>query len=165
MVSASAVSPAVSRDFRLSANRTLTIASNSTSSSGTVIITANNNMVDAPDKTVTVSGSVATGTAAAPSNVPLTITDDEDTPKVTLVLTPASIGENGGVSTVTARLNHASSEDTTVTVSALAVSPALAEDFPSGGRFAEHRGGFDQQHWDGDHHRGETTACMRRTRA
>ena len=64
VVSAAAVSPAVSRDFRLSANRTLTIASNSTSSSGTVIITANNNnMVDAPDKTVTVSGSVATGTA------------------------------------------------------------------------------------------------------
>ena len=48
----------------------------------------------------------------------MTITDDEDTPTVELVLTPTSIGENGGVSTVTATLNRPSSEAVTVTVSA-----------------------------------------------
>ena len=134
-VSAAPVGPASGLDYSLSGNTTLTIAANSTTSSGTVTITANNNnTVDAPDKEVTVSGSVTGGTgAAAPADVPLTITDDEAAPKVTLALTPASIGENGGVSTVTARLDHASSEDTTVTVSALAVLPALAADFSLGG--------------------------------
>ena len=116
-------------DFSLSVNRTLTIAANSTSSSGTVTITANNNDVDAPDKSVTISGSVTTVTAVAPSDVTLTITDDEAAPTVTLALMPALIGEAGGVSTVSAALDHASSEATTVTVSVVAVSPAAAGDF------------------------------------
>ena len=48
---------------------------------------------------------------------------------------------------MTARLNHASSEDTTVTVSALAVSPVLAEDFRLVGGSLSIAAGFDQQHW------------------
>ena len=48
---------------------------------------------------------------------------------MTLVLTPASIGENGGRSTVTATLDRPSSAATTVTVSAEAVSPAVANDY------------------------------------
>ena len=48
---------------------------------------------------------------------------------VTLELTPKSIGENRGDSRVSARLNRASSEETTVTVSAAAVAPAVAADF------------------------------------
>ena len=48
---------------------------------------------------------------------------------MTLVLSPASVTENGGVSTVTATLSGASSQATTVTVSATAVSPAVAGDF------------------------------------
>ena len=131
-VSAAAVSPALAGDFSLSGNRTLTIAAGSTSSSGTVTITANNNTVDAPNKAVTVSGS-ASASVTAPSDVTLTITDDEAAPAVTLVLTPASIAENGGVSTVTATLSHASSAATTVTVSAAAEAPALAADFTLGG--------------------------------
>ena len=69
----------------------------------------------------------------APSGVTLTITDDEAAPAVTLLLRPSSIAENGGVSTVTATLTHASSEDTAVTVAAAAESPALAADFTLGG--------------------------------
>ena len=61
-----------------------------------------------------------------PSDVTLTIIDDDDPPTVTLDLMPTSIGENGGSTTVTARLNRTSSETTTVTVSATAVSPAVA---------------------------------------
>ena len=53
----------------------------------------------------------------------MTITDDDASPVVTLVLTPASIGENGSTSTVTATLDRTSSNATTVTVQAQAVSP------------------------------------------
>ena len=50
-------------------------------------------------------------------------------PKVSLVLMPASITENGGVSTVTATLDTAVSGETVVTVTATAVAPAAASDF------------------------------------
>ena len=79
-VSAAPVSPATSADFTLSANKVLTIAVNATTSTGTVTITAVDNAVDAPDKTVTVSGTVSGGDAAAPANVTLTITDDDVAP-------------------------------------------------------------------------------------
>ena len=115
MVSAVAVSPAVSGDFALSANETLTIAAGQTTSTGTVTITAVNNDIDAPDKKITVSGN-ASGGVTSPTSQTLTITDDEDTPTVTLELDPSSISENGGVSTVTARLSGPSSEAVTVTV-------------------------------------------------
>ncbi len=46
-----------------------------------------------------------------------------------LVLTPASIRENGGSGTITARLSRTSSETTTVVVAATPVSPAVAGDF------------------------------------
>ena len=129
-VSAMAVNPAVPGDVRLSVNKTLTITAGQTSSSGTVTLTANNNTADTPNKTVRVSGT-ATNSAGVtgPSDVTLTIIDDDDPPTVTLDLMPTSIGENGGSTTVTARLNRTSSETTTVTVSATAVSPAVAGDF------------------------------------
>ena len=50
-------------------------------------------------------------------------------PTVTLQLMPTSISENGGSATVTARLSPVSTETTTVTVSATAVTPAVAGDF------------------------------------
>ena len=46
----------------------------------------------------------------------MTISDDEVAPTVSLRLTPAVIDENGGVSTVTASLSHASGVVTTLTV-------------------------------------------------
>ena len=54
---------------------------------------------------------------------------ENDPVPVTLKLTPASIGENGGVSTVTASQDRVSIAATTVTVSAMAVIPALSNDF------------------------------------
>ena len=127
-VSATAVSPAVPGDFTQSGT-TLTISAGTTSSTGTVTITAVNNNTDAPNKTITVSASVSGGhSVAAPTSQTLTITDDEGAPTVSLVLSPASINENG-VSRITATLNRPSSEAVTVTVSAVAVSPAVAGDF------------------------------------
>ena len=87
-------------------------------------------MLDGPNKEVSVSGSVTGGTGVgAPAPQVLTITDDEGAPAVTLVLTPSSISENGGLSTVTATLSGGSRESMTVTVSATPVSPATAGDF------------------------------------
>ena len=132
-VSATAVSPAVSGDFTLSGT-TLTIAAGSTTSTGTVTLTAVNNTVDAPDKTVTVSGTATGGHGvSAPASQTLTIRDDEGTPTVSLVLTPSSVAEDGGVSRVTAILSGTSSESVTVTVSATPVSPALSGDFTQSG--------------------------------
>ena len=116
-VSAAAGAGAAAGDFALSTNKMLTIAAGVTTSTGTVTVTASNNNVDAPDKSVTVSGTVPSG-IAAPSSVTLTITDDDGPPTVTLVLSSSSVSENGGVSTVTATLNRASSAATTITVSA-----------------------------------------------
>ena len=132
-VSTSAVSPATSADFTQNGT-SLTIAAGSTTSTGPVTITAQNNGVDAPNKTVTVSGSVTGGNdVPAPADRTLTITDDEGAPTVRLVLTPDEISENGGVSTVTAELTGASSQDVTVTVSSAGVLPATSSDFDQSG--------------------------------
>ena len=55
-VSVAPDSPAVAGDYTLSSNRVLMIAAGATTSTGTVTVTSVNNAVDAPDKTVTVSG-------------------------------------------------------------------------------------------------------------
>ena len=131
-VAAEPTAPAEAGDYTLSAP-TLTIPAEELE--GTVTITAANNDLDAPDKTVTVSGTVASyglGTIAPAKPQALTITDDE-APVVTLALEPASISEAGGESTVTATLSHASSADIAVTVAA-AVDPATAGDFTLSGR-------------------------------
>ena len=139
-VAASPVSPAVAGDFMLSAANTLTFAANATASAGTVTVTAVGNTTDAPDKTVTVSGSL--GLAQDPSPVTLTITDDDAAPGVTLSLSDASIGESGGTSTVSAALSHPSSAATTVTVTAVAgafTAPSGAAGYiviPAGGTTA-----------------------------
>ena len=91
-VSATAVSPAVADDFTLSTNKTLTITAGQTTSTGTVTITANNNDADTPDNTVRVSGTVTNSAGVtAPSDVTLTIIDEDDPPTVTLELMPTSI--------------------------------------------------------------------------
>ena len=61
--------------------------------------------------------------------VAVTVTDDEETPTVTLKLSPARITEDGEQSTVTATLSWASGAATEVTIGAQAVEPAVAADF------------------------------------
>ena len=68
-----------------------------------------------------------------PSEATVTVEDNDDTPAATLILTPTSIGENGGKGTVTASLDRASSADTTLTVSVSPVSPAVAGDYTLSG--------------------------------
>ena len=128
-VTVAPVSPAVMADYTISTPATLTVAAGQTTSTGTVTITGVNNADATGNKTVTVSStvgnSVGTGTVTAAT---LTLVDD-DVPQVTLVLTPASITENAQVSTITATLDRIATTAATVTVSAMAVSPAVAGDF------------------------------------
>ena len=105
-VSAAAVPPAVSSDFTLSANKTLTIARGSTRSTGTVTITAVNNNAEAAAKTVTVSGTASGGGVSNPADRTLTITDDDGTPTVSLSAAPNPVTEGSPV-TVTAILSRA----------------------------------------------------------
>ena len=129
VVSASPVSPTVSSDFTITSNETLTIPAGSTRSTGTVIITGVDNSVDEPDKTVTVAATVRGHGVSAPSSRTLTILDGEGTPTVTLDLSPSSISENGGATSVTASLSGPSSQDVILTVSAIPVSPTVSGDF------------------------------------
>ena len=127
---ATTVTIAASGDFTLSASGVLTIPAEQEASSGSVTLTAVDDNTDAPDKSRTVLATAVNGQGIVqPSGEDLTIVDDEPPPTVTLHLGTASIGENNRSPTVTARLSHPSSAPTTVTVSAAAVSPALAADF------------------------------------
>ncbi len=129
VVSATPVSPAVEGDFTMTSNNTLTIAAGSTHSTDVVTITGVDNSVDGPDKTVTVSATVTGRGVTAPASQTLTITDDEDAPALTLILSASSIGENGGAANVAASLSGPSSQDVTVVVSASPEPPALSDDF------------------------------------
>ncbi len=121
---------AVAGDFTLTGT-TLTIAARATTSTGLVTVTGVDNNVDigTATKTVTITGTSAGGTGVAdPPDATLTLTDDDDA-TATLVLDPASILENGEVSTVTARLSNPTTAAATLTVTAAPVSPAVAADF------------------------------------
>ena len=121
-VAADPVAPAVDADVTLSANKTLTIAAGATASTGAVTITAVDNSVDAPDKTVTVSAKASGGGVADPDDKTLTITDDDDAPAgaITLALSPKSAAESAAATTVrvTATMpgTTARAADTAITV-------------------------------------------------
>ena len=103
VVSAEAISPAVPGDFTLSANRTLRIAAGERSSSGEVTIGAVDNILDAPDKMVTVSGMAENiNGVTPPSAVTLRIVDDDASPVITTT-SPILVVENQkAVATLTA---------------------------------------------------------------
>ena len=128
-VTAAAGTNAVATDFTQT-GMTLTIAANATTSTGTVTVTAVDDSATSGRKSVTVSATAASAWAAdAPVAAPLTIRDDESPPTATLVLTPSSVSEAGGVATVTATLNRASAAAATLTVSAAAGENTGAGDF------------------------------------
>ncbi len=128
-VTASPDAPADAGDYRLRGT-TLTIPAGERTSTGRVTITAIDNAVDAPDKTVTVSGTARNAQGVTgPEPVTLTIEDDDETPTATLALSRSSISENGGTATVTVRQDRASSAPTVVTVTASPTPPADAGDY------------------------------------
>ena len=120
---------AAASDFAAVAPFTLTIPADEKNATATFTLDTVADETDEPDETVRVSGRTSGLTVAPSGGVFVTIVDDDAMPVVTLELDPRSISENGGVSTVTATLDRASSESTTVTVSAMAQSPAVAGDY------------------------------------
>ena len=132
-VTTTAVSPAVAADFTQSGT-TLTVAAGAITSTGLVTVTAVDNTTDAPDRTATVTATIANARAAADSTTmavtgaTLTVRDDDAAPGVALAVNPASVAENGGVSTVTATLSRPSSQPSTVTVTAVSGSYAAGTD-------------------------------------
>ena len=109
-VSATAVTPAVAGDFTLSANKTLMVEAGQATSTETVTITANNNGVDAPNKTVMVMGTATNSEGVTgPSDETLTIRDDDATPVITTAaLIPVAENE-----TVVAALQATDEDDRT----------------------------------------------------
>ena len=129
-VSVTGGTAAAATDFGAVTDFMITIPANTKSETGMFTLTPIDDLIDEPDETVEVRGTAA-GLSGSQSTV--TIEDNDDTPQVMLVLTPASIPENGGSSTVTATLDHPSSEETVVTISAAPVGSADANDFTLSG--------------------------------
>ena len=129
-VSAEPVSPAGIGDFMLSTNKVLTFAADATDSTGTVTITAKDNNVDAPDKTVTVKGELSSGARpTAPADVTLTITDDDPEPVLSLSVDPDEISEARGESTVTVSTGDTTfADDQTITLKFESESTATETD-------------------------------------
>ena len=126
-VSAAAMSPAEDGDFTVSGS-TLSFAAGATESTGTVTITAHDNAVDAPDKTVSVSGTTAAAEVSAPDALTLTIADDDDAPGVGVA--PSSAVEGQEVA-FTVTLDAASGHEATVAYATSVESDdnAAADDF------------------------------------
>ena len=114
-VSAAAGTDTDASDFTPSAANTLTIAAGETTSTGTVTITAVDNALDEPDKSVTVSGTVSHNGVTAPADQTLTITDDDPTPTLSLDSPSVTEGDSGSTTlTFTATLSAASGRQVTV---------------------------------------------------
>ena len=116
-------------DYAALPNGTLTFAAGETSK--TITISVAGDTLDEPHETVFVMLSMPQRATVARATGTGTINDDDDAPTVTLALSPTSIMESGATNTsaVTATLNQASSQDTTITVAATAGTNAEAGDF------------------------------------
>ena len=112
----------------------LTFATTAWNMEQTVTVTGVDDDVDDGNQSYTIELDPATSSDSNynnldPADVSVTNEDDDPALTVTLILTPDSISENDGTTSVTAVLNRASSETTRVTVAAAPVAPAVAGDF------------------------------------
>ena len=115
-------------DFAAVGGFTITIPSDTQSHTGTFSLSPVQDTVDEPDETVSVTGATSVPDFSV-TGATVEITDDDSWPLLTLSLSDASIGEDGGSTTVTANLSHASSEPTRVTVSVEPEPPATGSDY------------------------------------
>ena len=124
-------------EYMMSANRTLTIAAGSMRSTGVVTLIASNDEYYGPLTLRRVVLDVESVSGINEDQVHVYsawhIREDEDQPRVTLEVAPASISENGGQSTVTARLNTKVAKDVEVTISAAPVGTTESDDFTQTG--------------------------------
>ena len=119
--------------YTVGSDATIVIAAGSTTAaSDTASIAAVDDAVHqgSAGRSATVTATLANGQGAgAVTGAALTLTDSETLPTVELALGPASISEEGGISTVTATLSGKSSAAVTLTVAAVAGTRAAAADF------------------------------------
>ena len=125
---------ATADDYTLSANRTLTIPAGDMRSTGEVTLAASNDEYytgPIPGRLVVLEIASVTGIDRnrVVKHSDWTIFEDEVPPRVTLEATPASFSENGGQSTVTARLNTKVAQAVKVTISAAPVGTTASGDF------------------------------------
>ncbi len=113
------LSPATQEDYTLPPNPMLTIAPGATISTGEVLISANDNLIDGPDKTIILGGTATNvNEVTGPADVTLTILNDDQASEITLTVDPPEVQENGGSKEiiVTAQLDVARSVPTEVTL-------------------------------------------------
>ena len=125
-VSVAGSGTAAAVDFAAVSNFNISIGAGEASGTETFTLTPTDDAVHEANETITVSG---TSGALTVNSATITLTDDQALPTVALSLSPTSIGEAGGTSTVTATLSAASSAAVTLTVGAAAGTGAVAADF------------------------------------
>ena len=127
-ISVAGVTATAFDDFEGVDDITLTIPAASTSGQATFDLLPVNDDIDEADETLRLTGT-APGLEVEPvAGLEVTLVDDDDAPQVSLVLVPETIREDSGTSTVTAMLDHPSSERTTLTISTTPVAPARIQD-------------------------------------
>ena len=103
------------------------------STSGTVTLTAVQDLLDESNETIVVDISgVTNGTELGTQQDTVTITDDDATPTVTLAIVPSSIAETGGSATVTATLSAVSGQDVIVDLAFSGSATNLSDYLSSG---------------------------------
>ena len=116
-VGASGDSATSGTDYAAVTGFDITITAGEQSGSASFDLEPTDNSLDAADKTITVSGTSSDVTVATAS---IALTDDDATPGVNLVLSPTSVLEDAGSTSVTVTANLSTSvvfaEDKTVTV-------------------------------------------------
>ena len=126
---------ATADDYTLSGNLTLTIPAGEMRGMGPTLTASNDEYFGPPQRQVVLD--IASVTGIDRLNVikhsDWYIFEDEEQPRVTLETTPASIPENGGQSTVTAKLNTKVAHAVKVTISAAAVGTTESDDFTQNG--------------------------------
>ena len=127
-ISVAGVTATALDDFEGVDDITLTIPAASTSGQATFDLLPVNDDIHEADETLRLTGT-APGLEVEPvAGLEVTLVDDDDVPQVSLVLVPETIREDSGTSTITAMLDHPSSERTTLTISTTPVAPARIQD-------------------------------------
>ncbi|MCB0271951.1 MAG: hypothetical protein KDD46_02925, partial [Bdellovibrionales bacterium] len=118
-------------DYTASGSSILITAGNTT---GTITVTADQDLLDENDETVIVDiDSVTNGTESGVQQQTTTITDDDDAPTVTLSLDNATIAEASGVATFTATLSAVSALDVTVNLALSGTATGSGTDYTASG--------------------------------
>lgn len=108
----------------------LTITIPAGSLTGSITVNAIQDLVDEYDKTVIVDiASVTNGVEAGTQEQTITITDDDQDPSVILIISPSTMAEGGGISSIIALLSGLSEKTVTVTLGVNSNSTAAPEDY------------------------------------